>query len=119
MDNEKLYEELMEVKAVNSSNSQELKSHNERLIKVEDEVKVINKMATNIEIIATEFKYMRDDVTDVKDGQKDMRQEIEEIKNTPDKEKASLFKRYRDDILWIVIGGIILYLLSQILPNIF
>ena len=93
--------------------------------KVED----IHTIATSVELIANNVDHMKSDVSDLKEGQielkEDFRQSNQELKDrikdvetAPDKKKASKLDAILDKLIWIVVGGIAVYLLTQILPNI-
>lgn len=98
MDIEKLYEEVVDMKVT-------LQNHEQRLITVEEAVKDNHKIATNVEIIAVEFKHMRNDMSELKNGQESIVREVEEIKNSSDKSKASFLDRLKENIVWYIVAA--------------
>lgn len=110
--------------------------HEVRLKNVEDKqeqlsekVDDIHKMATSIELIAHDMSYMKTDVSDLKEGQselkndfkksqQEMKEKIKEVEDAPMKKTVSKVDTIKDKIAWLFIGGVVVYLLTQILPNI-
>lgn len=92
-------------------------------------VEDIHKIATSVELIANNVDHMKSDVSELKEGQQELKEDfrqsnqelkdrIKDVENAPDKKKAGKLEAILDKLVWIVIGGIAVYLLTQILPNI-
>lgn len=93
--------------------------------KVED----IHTIATSVELIANNVDHMKSDVSELKEGQQELKEDfrqsnqelkdrIKDVEAAPDKKKAGKLDAIFDKLIWIVVGGIAVYLLTQILPNI-
>ena len=80
-------------------------------------------------MIAHDMSFMKNDVSDLKDGQtelkddfkksqEELKERIKEVEDAPAKKVASKVDTIKDKILWLVIGGVVVFLLTQLLPNI-
>ena len=58
-------------------------------------VEDIHKIATSVELIANNVDHMKGDVSELKAGQTELK------------------------IIWLVVGGVVAFILAQLLPNIF
>lgn len=92
-------------------------------------VEDIHKIATSVELIANNVDHMKSDVSELKTGQADLREDfrqsqqelkdkIKDVESAPDKKTASKLDAIKDKAIWLIAGGLLVYILSQILPNI-
>ena len=121
------YEELysnLNIKINNIEN--EVKNNTEDIRKIYEEQKALTKIANSVEILATELRYVSKYVTDVKNNQDDVVSKFENLErkvNNVEVSDAINSKKLTDSIkekaLWLIVSGILLYILSQMLPQIF
>lgn len=106
-----------------------LKNVEDRQEQLSEKVDDIHKMATSIELIAHDMSYMKTDVSDLKEGQselkndfkksqEEMKEKIKAVEDAPMKKTVSKVDTIKDKIVWLFIGGVVVYLLTQIFPNI-
>ena len=91
-----------------------------------EEQKALTKIANSVEILATELRYVSNNVTDVKNKQDDVVSKFENLEkkvNNVEVSDAINSKKLTDSIkekaLWLIVSGILIYILSQMLPQIF
>ena len=56
---------------------------------------------------------------DFRQSQQDLKDRIKEVEDAPAKKTASLWDSIKEKIIWLVVGGIVTFILVQLLPNIF
>lgn len=116
---------------------QQVAEHEVRLDNLEEgqkelkhRVEDIHKIATSVELIATNVDHMKGDVSELKDGQSELKEDfrnsqqelkdrIKEVEDAPAKKTASALDAIKEKIIWLVVGGIVTFILVQLLPNIF
>lgn len=116
---------------------QQVAEHEVRLDNLEEgqkelkhRVEDIHKIATSVELIATNVDHMKGDVSELKVGQTELREDfrssqqelkdkIKEVEDAPAKKTASAWDAIKEKIIWLVVGGIVTFILVQLLPNIF
>lgn len=116
---------------------QQVAEHEVRIDKLEENqkelkhrVEDIHKIATSVELIATNVDHMKGDVSELKDGQAELKEDfrnsqqelkdrIKEVEDAPAKKTASAWDAIKEKIIWLVVGGIVTFILVQLLPNIF
>ena len=94
--------------------------------KINEEQKALLKIANSVELLASEVKYMGNNLTDVKHKQDEVICKVDNLEqtvNTIEISDAVDVKKRVDAIkeksTWVIISGILMYLLSQILPHIY
>ena len=106
-----------------------LKNVEENQVQMKEKVDDIHRMATSIELIAHDMSYMKTDVSELKDGQSELRSDfkksqeelrgkIQDIESEPLKKKSSFVDFLKDKALVIIVTGLIIYLLTQLFPQI-
>ena len=106
-----------------------LKNVEENQVQMKEKVDDIHRMATAIELIAHDMSYMKTDVSELKDGQSELRSDfkksqeelrgkIQDIESEPLKKKSSFVDFLKDKALVIIVTGLIIYLLTQLFPQI-
>lgn len=106
--------------------SNRIRTNEEDIRKINEEQKALLKIANSVELLASEVKYMGNNLTDVKHKQDEVISKVDNLEqtvNTIEISDAIDVKKHVDAIkeksTWVVISGILLYLLSQILPHIY
>lgn len=94
--------------------------------KINEEQKALLKIANSVEVLASEVKYMGNNLTDVKNKQDEVICKVDNLEqtvNTIEISDAVDVKKRVDAIkeksTWVIISGILMYLLSQLLPHIY
>lgn len=96
--------------------------HKDLKAKVDD----IHDIATSVKIMANDITYIKTDIAEVKEDQKDTKkwqkdfsEKLSEVETAPMKETAQQAKDLRSKIIWLILAGVIGFLLAQAFPNIF
>jgi predicted nuclease with TOPRIM domain len=116
---------------------QQVAEHEVRIDKLEENqkelkhrVEDIHKIATSVELIATNVDHMKGDVSELKEGQAELKEDlrnsqqelkdrIKDVEDAPAKKTASTWDSIKDKILWLFVGGVVAFILTQLLPDIF
>lgn len=122
-DYEKIYSELnLKVNLLEN----EVKSNKDDIIKINEEQKALLKIANSVEVLATEVKYMGNNLTDVKHKQDEVISKVDNLEltvNTIEFSDAVKSKKILDNlkekVIWVILSGLLMYILSQLLPNIY
>lgn len=119
MNNEEIAQKLTELECKTESNTENIKILDH---KVDD----IHRIATSVELIAKDMTYIKADMAEVKNGQKNLQAsqevlqtKITDVENSSAKRKEKFLDNLSDKAWWLIIGGIIAGLLAMILPQIF
>ena len=103
-----------------------IRTNEEDIKKINEEQKALLKIANSVELLASEVKYMGNNLTDVKHKQDEVISKVDNLEqtvNTIEISDAVDVKKRIDAIkeksTWIIISGILLYLLNQLLPHIY
>ncbi|POO87865.1 hypothetical protein [Clostridium sp. 3-3] len=85
------------------------------------EQKVIYKLVNSVENLTNSMMQLRtqlrEDISEVKSGQDALTTKVTEIENRPAKETKRFMDNIKEKAWWVFIGGIIVTVLYQILPN--
>lgn len=85
------------------------------------EQKVIYKLVNSVENLTNSMMQLRtqlrEDISEVKSGQDALTTKVTEIENRPANETKKRWDNVFDKLIWLVIGGIAVGILTQILPN--
>ena len=102
------------------------KSNEHRINDLEDEMKKTNdmqitlvKLANGVENMGNQLIGVKEDIQDVKNGQSELSDKVTTLENRPALETKKRWDSIYDKILWLVIGSIITFILSQAIPTIF
>ena len=103
-----------------------LNTYETRLGRVENQVEDIHTIATSIQLMSRDITTMREDMSDIKSDQKDMKKnqqdldaKITEVQNAHDKDTAKTVNDIIKRVIELIVLGIAVFLLSQILPDVF
>ena len=77
------------------------------------------KLANGVENMGNQLMDVKEDIQDVKKGQNELSDKVTTLENRPALETKKRWDSIYDKILWLVIGGIATFILSQAIPIIF
>ena len=77
------------------------------------------KLANGVENMGNQLMDVKEDIQDVKKGQHELSNKVTTLENRPALETKKRWDSIYDKILWLVIGGIVTFILSQAIPTIF
>ena len=109
---------LQEVDSRSKSNEHRIDDHDKEIRELRDKQDAIYELTSSVKSIATDMTYIKEDVQEVKTGQKQLNDKVTILENKPATETKRRFDNIIDKIVWVIIGGAIVGLLSTILPNI-
>ena len=102
------------------------KSNEHRIDELEVEMKetkemqiTLVKLANGVENMGNQLIDVKEDIQDVKKGQNELSDKVTTLENRPALETKKRLDSIYDKILWLVIGGIVTFVLSQVIPTIF
>ena len=77
------------------------------------------KLANGVENMGNQLMDVKEDIQDVKKGQHELSNKVTTLENRPALETKKRWDSIYDKIIWLVIGGIVTFILSQAIPTIF
>ena len=77
------------------------------------------KLANGVENMGNQLMDVKEDIQDVKKGQNELSNKVTTLENRPALETKKRWDSIYDKIIWLVIGGIMTFILSQAIPTIF
>lgn len=109
---------IQEVDSRSRSNEHRLDDHDATLRELREKQDAIYDLTSSVKSIATDMAYIKEDVKEVKSGQDKLNEKVTFLENRPANEAKKKVDGLTEKILWLVIGGVAVGLLSAILPNI-
>ena len=109
---------LQEVDSRSRSNEHRLDDHEKEIKELRDKQDAIYELTSSVKSIATDMNYIKEDVKEVKTGQNELNKKVNELENKPANDTKKRFDDIRDKLIWLFIGGVVVGLLSALLPNI-
>ena len=109
---------LQEVDSRCKSNEHRLNDHDTELRELREKQDTIYDLTSSVKSIATDMTYIKEDVKEVKSGQDKLNEKVTILENRPANETKKKVDGITEKLLWLVIGGVAVGLLSAILPNI-
>ena len=109
---------LQEVDSRSKSNEHRIDDHDKEIKELRDKQDAIYELTSSVKSIATDMSYIKDDVKEVKTGQQKLNDKVNMLENRPANETKQRFDGLKDKAIWVFIGGIIVWILSSILPNV-
>lgn len=109
---------LQEVDSRCKSNEHRLNAHDNELKEIRERQDAIYELTSSVKSIATDMTYIKEDVKEVKSGQDKLNEKVTILENQPANEAKKKNDTIKEKLLWVFVGGIAVYLLSTILPNI-
>ena len=102
------------------------KSNEHRIDDLEDEMKKTNdmqitlvKLANGVENMGNQLIGVKEDIQDVKKGQSELSDKVTTLENRPALETKKRWDSISEKLLWLLIAGVVGFLLAQALPGIF
>lgn len=86
---------------------------------LEEQNHTLIAIAESVKTLGEGIGSVKGDVKEIKKDQADMKEEIREIKNNPEKTKAKWFDRIGKTIVTAIVSGIAAFILGQLCPSIF
>ena len=77
------------------------------------------KLANGVENMGNQLMDVKEDIQDVKRGQNELSDKVTTLENKPAQETKKRLDSVSEKIIWLVVSGVVGFLLAQILPNIF
>ena len=77
------------------------------------------KLANGVENMGNQLMDVKEDIQDVKKGQNELSDKVTTLENRPALETKKRLDSIYDKIIWLVIGGVVTFILSQAIPTIF
>ena len=118
---EKYTDLAVRLEAVDSrckSNEHRIDEHDNDIKELREKQDAIYDLTSSVKSIATDMTYIKEDVKEVKSGQAQLNEKVIFLENKPATEAKKRIDGIYEKLLWLVIGGIAVGLLSTILPNI-
>ena len=109
---------LQEVDSRSRSNEHRLDDHEKEIKELRDKQDAIYELTSSVKSIATDMNYIKEDVKEVKTGQDKLNEKVTILENRPANETKKRFDDIKDKLIWLLIGGVAVGLLSALLPNI-
>lgn len=109
---------LQEVDSRSRSNEHRLDDHEKKIKELRDKQDAIYELTSSVKSIATDMNYIKEDVKEVKTGQDKLNEKVTILENRPANETKKRFDDIKDKLIWLIIGGVAVGLLSVLLPNI-
>ncbi|MCI8416418.1 MAG: hypothetical protein HFI33_02750 [Lachnospiraceae bacterium] len=109
---------IQEVDSRSRSNEHRLDTHENELRKLREKQDAIYDLTSSVKSIATDMAYIKEDVKEVKSGQDKLNDKVTILENRPANETKKKVDSITEKLLWLLVGGSSVGLLSAILPNI-
>ena len=109
---------LQEVDSRSKSNEHRLDDHENEIKELREKQDAIYELTSSVKSIATDMNYIKEDVKEVKTGQNELNKKVTILENTPANETKKRLDDIKDKLIWLLIGGVAVGLLSALLPNI-
>ena len=100
------------------SNEHRIDEHDKVIKELRDKQDAIYDLTSSVKSIATDMSYIKEDVKEVKSGQEKLNQKVTILENKPALEAKKRIDGIYEKLLWLVIGGVVVGLLTTVLPNI-
>ena len=109
---------LQEVDSRSRSNEHRLDDHEKEIKELRNKQDAIYELTSSVKSIATDMTYIKEDVKEVKTGQEKLNEKVAVLENKPANETKKRIDDIKDKLVWLIIGGVVVGLLSAVLPNI-
>lgn len=107
-----IVERLTRVEAQTTNNTTDI-------AELKEDTKAISKIANGIEIMAVEMKGMSENINRIDNKVSGLTTKVTELEQLPTKAKASILDKVVISIASAVGGGLLMWILSSLLPTIF
>ncbi|WP_312369092.1 hypothetical protein [Lachnoclostridium sp.] len=102
------------------------KSNTRRIENLEINMKETNnmqitliKLANGVETMGNQLMSVKEDIQDVKTGQRELSDKVTVLENKPAQETKKKWDNITDKLLWLFIAGVAGFLFAQMFPTIF
>lgn len=109
---------IQEVDSRSKSNEHRLDAHEDAIKEIREKQDAIYDLTSSVKSIATDMTYIKEDVKEVKSGQDKLNEKVTVLENRPANETKKKIDEITEKLLWLLIGGVVVGLLTTILPNI-
>jgi uncharacterized Ntn-hydrolase superfamily protein len=109
---------IQEVDSRSKSNSRRIDDNEVAIKELREKQDAIYELTASTKAIATDLGYIKSDVKEVKNGQDRLNEKVVALENRPAMETKKKIDNISEKILWVFIGGISVWILTTILPNI-
>lgn len=109
---------LQEVDSRSKSNEHRLNTHEKEIKELREKQDAIYDLTSSVKSIATDMNYIKEDVKEVKTGQDKLNEKVTILENRPANETKEKVDGITKKLLWLIIGGITVGLLTTVFPNI-
>lgn len=110
---------LEKVDSRSRSNEHRIDKVEASMEKVQDTQITLVKLANGIDKMAEQLVDMKEDIKDVKSGQTELSEEVNALKNKPAQDTKKKVDELLGKVLWLVVAGVVGFLLAQAFPGIF
>lgn len=117
--NEGYVKDIAEIGERCSSNSRRLDDVEVAIKRLENKNEAIYEISANMRTLTEGVVDIKDDVKAIKSEQGEMRSQISDLRNAPDKKKSQWMDKAVGAVIGAIGAGILAFLLSEICPKIF
>lgn len=109
---------IQRVESLAKSNEHRLDEHSEELKNIRAKQDAIYDLTSSVKSIAQDMSNVRDDVSELKVKQETFGNELTELKYRPFVRSKKLFDSILEKVIWVVVGGGLVGILTYLFPNI-
>lgn len=117
--NEGYARDIIEIGERCKSNSHRLDTVEEDVKTIKDDYKALYEMSANMKTLTEGVIDMKDDVKTIKSEQGEMKSQISDLRNAPDKNKAKWMDKAIGAIIGAVGSAVLFYILNAAFPVLF
>lgn len=100
------------------SNTNRIESLEDGMEKIQETQITLVKLANGVDKMADQLVDMKSDIKEIKGSQEELSDKVTTLENRPAQETKQRWDNVSEKLLWLVIGGLAVWVLSQVLPNI-
>lgn len=127
---EKYIELITETSERAKSNTHQIEEVKNDIRDIKEEYKIINRLATSIELLVQDMTHVKSDIVEIKDVQSvtqaslsemrsDMKTELSEVRNEDIVKKAKTYENIKSIVIGLIVSGIAGFILGTVAPAIF
>lgn len=127
---EKYIELITETSERAKSNTHQIEEVKNDIRDIKEEYKIINRLATSIELLVRDMTHVKSDIVEIKDVQSvtqaslsemrsDMKTELSEVRNEDIVKKAKTYENIKSIVIGLIVSGIAGFILGTVAPAIF
>lgn len=109
---------IQEVDSRSKSNEHRLNEHDKVIKELRERQDAIYDLTSSVKSIATDMTYIKEDVKEVKSGQAQLNDKVTILENRPALETKKKIDTINEKLLWLIIGGAAVGILTTIFPQI-